>query len=77
MPASRLAPSRDARWSASSQPAIAPVPQETVEAPQIRIPDTPPKARPRRSSRALDAAARYPWILGALALLAISTLLVL
>jgi hypothetical protein len=53
------------------------VAQETVEAPQIRVPETPHAERPDRRPGALQLAARYPWILGALALLAISTLLVL
>jgi hypothetical protein len=55
------------------------VPQETVEAPQIRVPDQPPPDRgaPRRHERILDALAGYPWIVGAIALLLISTALVL
>jgi hypothetical protein len=53
------------------------VPQETIEAPRIEVPDTPPGPHRSRGARALDAAARYPWILGAVVLLLISTLLVL
>ena len=51
--------------------------QETIEAPPIKVPDTPPSPRQTRGSRALGVAAGYPWVLGAVALLAISTLLVL
>jgi hypothetical protein len=57
------------------------VPQETVEAPQIGLPTPPRDAAPSpdrtRAQRAVATAARHPWILGAIALLLISTLLVL
>jgi hypothetical protein len=57
--------------------AITTVSQETIEAPAVHVPDTPPRPDRTRAQRALDAAARYTWVLGAIALLLISTLLVL
>jgi hypothetical protein len=56
--------------------AIAPVSQETIEAPSIKVPDTPPSPDRTRGSAALDLAYSWRWVLGAAALLLISTLLV-
>jgi hypothetical protein len=57
--------------------AIAPVSQETIEAPSINVPDTPGGLDLTRGSAALELAYRWRWVLGALALLLSSTLLVL
>jgi hypothetical protein len=51
----------------------------TLEAPPIQIPDTPPRAPAgaRRSARVVELARRYPWVLGAIALLVVSLVVVL
>ena len=57
------------------------MPQETVEAPSIQVPDAPPlsAAAPsaRRTKLVLEPLRRYPWAFGAVGLLLISTVLVL
>jgi hypothetical protein len=50
----------------------------TLEAPGLRIPDAPPRERIRRQeNRLLVLARRYPWVLGAIALLIVSLIVVL
>jgi hypothetical protein len=51
--------------------------QETIEAPAIKVPDAPPRGDSTRGSSPADLARRYPWILTAIALLIVSTLIVL
>jgi hypothetical protein len=53
------------------------VSQQTIDAPQIRVPDAPPSSEGLRGRSLADLGRRYPWALGAVALLLVSTLLVL
>jgi len=53
------------------------VSQETIEAPPIQVPETPPEPGHPVGSAALELAYRWRWVLGAAALLVISTAIVL
>jgi hypothetical protein len=54
------------------------VPQQTLQPPALRVPDAPPPTlRSRRGFAATELIRSYPWVAAAIALLAISTLVVL
>jgi hypothetical protein len=57
--------------------AITHVSQETIEAPPIQVPETPPEPDRTVSAAALELVDRWRWVLGAVALLLVSTVIVL